>query len=139
MKRSILSIAVLCFALTIFTGAVAFAADLENEAALADDEDLDGDDTGGMDRYYVGPGNFGEFPGTLVCLNCDSEGKVKSKKGGNFHALQMEDGIHPLVTGDKESQQEVNDPAMNGKKVTVTGKYYVETGSIYVNKITPRK
>jgi len=139
MKRGLLTTGALIFALTLTTmTAIAFAADRAGGAVVCG-EDIGGDDAGEMERYFFGSGDYGEFPGTLVCLKCDLGGKEKCADGAHRHALKMDDMVHPLIAGSKETQQKINDPASNGKQVKVIGKYFVETGVIFVSEITPAK
>ena len=106
--------------------------------ALADDAWL-GDpataDVLAFSQYYTDADqHVGNFPGKLVCLRCDL-GNKPCKDGGHRHSLLMDGVVHPLLTGTKEVRAEVNDPKLNGKQVIATGKYYPDTGMIFVNSV----
>ncbi len=94
-----------------------------------------------MTRFYTGSfAETGQFPGKLVCLRCDlspSADATQCSKKGHRHALSMQEGgmVHPLVAGTKEVQDAINASSHHGKNVVVHGKYYSETGLIFVSKI----
>ena len=88
-----------------------------------------------ISHYYTDDNqHVGNFPGKLVCLRCDL-GDKPCEGSRHRHSLLMDGVVHPLVTGTKEVQAEVNDPKLNGKQVIATGKYYPDTGMIFVNSL----
>lgn len=97
-----------------------------------------------MTRYYLGKTvTAGSFPGRLVCLRCDTmptpENVTFCEKNGHRHALVMEGDtmIHPLLFDNEELFKRVGSRDWYRKKVTVSGKYYPDTGFILVSDIQP--
>jgi hypothetical protein len=91
-------------------------------------------------KFYTGPiGRKGTFPGKLLCLCCDlmpaTAKAANCDANGHHHVLLLEDGLHPLIAGSEAVTKQMNDDALHGKQVIVTGNYYPATGYIFVDKI----
>lgn len=138
----------------IWTGAVvAFAAAvvlITTGIALGEEKHSAPPPQGGstlpMMKFYGGSSaRIGDFPGKLVCLRCDLKGGPEAmqqcEKEGHRHALSMDsDGmIHPLLAGNDKVLKQINSSDLHGKEVTVHGKYYPDSGAIFVDRISAAK
>jgi hypothetical protein len=84
---------------------------------------------------------IGDFPGKLVCLRDDLDLRAKAvarcEEDGHHHALSMDRGsmILPLLIGSEQARTQIHAAELNGKEVTLHGKYYPDTRSILVDRI----
>lgn len=107
------------------------------------DVDTSGHDSGpSLTGFYSGPvGNVGTFRGKLLCLCCDlgqdAEAAKKCDAHGHHSAISLDGDalIHPLLPGTEEVSEQLNSNALHGKEVMITGKFYPNTGLVFVQSV----
>lgn len=86
-------------------------------------------------KFYTAPlVNVGEFSGMLVRLSCDSNGSEQTRRDYAL-VLQGDDVVHPLLPGTDEVRRELSSARLQGTEIAVHGKYYPNTGVIFVSRI----
>ena len=98
-----------------------------------------------MSRFYDGPTErIGNFPGKLICLGCDHDlgrdAAEQCDKEDRPPALAMDSDsmAHALLAGTMEVVKDLSSCDLDGREVTVHGKYYPVTGAILVDRITAK-
>ncbi len=99
-----------------------------------------GPDNPAMRMYYLGSvGHVGEFPGTLVRMDCEQRPTPAADRecaGGQRIALQTSDGtVYALVPGSYQAAQQLESATDLHKKVHVFGRLYTDSDAILAAEI----